>query len=204
MPDEFMPIAERFDLMRPSIAGSSARADRADGGAAKSLAAPHPHVNLSAASVGDLSSRATSRPVQQRGVDPRRLTIEISETAAIADSRPLGRWPARCTKLGAEVVLDGFGRGFSSFYYLKRLPVDGIKIDGDFVRRVASDETDRLVVRSMVTMAAGLGLQTFAAHVSGTRAVTLLREYGVDHAQGHHLGRPRPLIGLAPALSAVR
>ncbi len=205
MPDEFMPIAERFDLMRAVDRWVLGQAIELMDGAAKSLAAPHPHVNLSAASVGDLQLPGYVRDLcEQRGVDPRRLTIEISETAAIADLEAARALASALHDAGAEVILDAFGRGFSSFYYLKRLPVDGIKIDGDFVRRVASDETDRLVVRSMVTMAAGLGLRTFAAHVSGTRAVALLREYGVDHAQGHHLGRPRPLIGLAPALSAVR
>ena len=92
--------------------------------------------------------------------------------------------------LGCAVALDDIGAGFGSFYYLKHLPFDYLKIDGHFVRSLPHSLNDQLVVQALVGVARGLGKQTVAEFVGDGATVALLREYGVDHAQGFALGRP--------------
>jgi EAL domain-containing protein (putative c-di-GMP-specific phosphodiesterase class I) len=88
------------------------------------------------------------------------------------------------------VALDDFGSGFGSFQYLKHLPFDFLKIDGDYIRGLPSSPTDQLVVRALVDLVAGMGRQTIAEFVSDGETLTLLRDYGVDYAQGFEVGRP--------------
>jgi EAL domain-containing protein (putative c-di-GMP-specific phosphodiesterase class I) len=95
------------------------------------------------------------------------------------------------TGLGCRFALDDFGAGFGSFYYLKHLPFDYLKIDGDFIRNLAANPADQLMVKALVDVAKGLGKHTIAEFVGDEATVRLLREYGVDLAQGYHLGRPQ-------------
>jgi diguanylate cyclase (GGDEF)-like protein/PAS domain S-box-containing protein len=192
LPAVFLPVAERFDLMRSVDRWVTRRATELLERAPETEDGPlHLHVNLAGATVGDPElPRLVETAARTRGVDPRRLTFEIAETAAITDLEAARCFATALRRLGAEVALDDFGRGFASFYYVKQLPIDAIKIGGDFVRELAEDPTDRLVVRSMAAMASGLGLRTIAQHAVDERAVALLREFGVDWAQGDHLGAP--------------
>jgi EAL domain-containing protein (putative c-di-GMP-specific phosphodiesterase class I) len=102
----------------------------------------------------------------------------------------------RLREIGCRFALDDFGAGFGSFYYLKHLPLDYLKIDGEFVRDLPSSATDQMILRSIVQMARGLGKQTIAEFVGNEETVELLREYGVDYAQGYHVGPPRPISTL--------
>ena len=99
----------------------------------------------------------------------------------------------RLTRLGCRFALDDFGAGFSSFYYLKHLPLDYLKIDGDFIRSLTSSDTDQLVVRSMVDIARGMGMKTIAEFVEAPETVAMLRDKGVDYSQGYFHGAPRPV-----------
>ena len=101
-------------------------------------------------------------------------------------------------------ALDDFGAGFSSFYYLKYLPLDYLKIDGDFIRSLTSSVTDQLVVKSMVDIARGLGMKTIAEFVEASETVDMLREKGVDYSQGYFHGAPRPVASEFVALNASR
>jgi EAL domain-containing protein (putative c-di-GMP-specific phosphodiesterase class I) len=92
--------------------------------------------------------------------------------------------------LGCKLALDDFGAGFGSFYYLKHLPFDYLKIDGDFIRNLPSNPSDQLVVKAVVDIARGLGKETIAEFVGDADTTRLLAEYGVDYVQGYHLGRP--------------
>ena len=96
----------------------------------------------------------------------------------------------RLSEFGCEVAIDDYGAGFAPFYYLKHLPFDLIKIDGEFVRDLPSSDADQLTVKAIVQIAHGLGKRTIAEFVQDERTAGLLREYGVDMAQGFHLGRP--------------
>ncbi len=92
--------------------------------------------------------------------------------------------------LGCGFALDDFGTGFASFYYLKRLPLTHLKIDGDFVRGLAVSPVDQLVVKAIVEIAHGMNLRTIAEYVEDAPTLELLREFGVDYCQGFEVGQP--------------
>jgi diguanylate cyclase (GGDEF)-like protein/PAS domain S-box-containing protein len=154
-------------------------------------------VNLSGYSVGDRELTASiASEVEDSGIDPSGLIFEITETAAIANMEEAGRFVRDLTGAGCSFALDDFGTGFGSFYYLKHLPVDYLKIDGDFVR-TPRREPDDLIVAAIVQVAQGLGKQTIAEFVCDEDTVCRMRELGVDYAQGFHVGRPFPVSALS-------
>ncbi len=156
-------------------------------------------VNLSALSTTDPGMLSyIAGELRRCGVAPGRLVVEITETAAISDMRRARAFCQEVRALGCAVALDDIGAGFGSFYYLKHLPFDYLKIDGHFIRSLPRSLNDQLVVQALVGVARGLGKQTVAEFVGDDATMDLLREYGVDHAQGFALGRPheRPV---APA-----
>ena len=94
--------------------------------------------------------------------------------------------------LGCGLALDDFGSGFGSFYYLKHLPFDLVKIDGDFIRDLPASRTDQLTVEAIVRIAVGLGTSTVAEFVGDEETLALVERLGVDYAQGYHVGVPSP------------
>jgi EAL domain-containing protein (putative c-di-GMP-specific phosphodiesterase class I) len=151
-------------------------------------------VNLSGRSLDDAGLPAyIEARLAELGVEPSRLVLEVTETAAIANMEDAARFAARLREAGCAFALDDFGTGFGSFYYLKHLPLDYLKLDGDFIRDLPNAPTDQVMVRAMVEVAAALGLRTIAECVQDEQTIALLQEYGVDLAQGWHVGRPRPL-----------
>jgi diguanylate cyclase (GGDEF)-like protein len=158
------------------------------------------HVNLSGASLADLSVlEFIERRLDEGGADPSRCTFEITETAGIHDYEAAAGFADRLTEFGCQVAIDNYGAGFGPFHYLKRVPFDVIKIDGAFVRDMPRSDADQLTVQAIVQIARGLGKTTIAEFVQDDDTTRLLREYGVDMAQGFHLGRP---VDLAEALAA--
>ncbi len=199
-PGTFLPVAERFDLVQDIDRWVVNRAiellgERARGGDDACF-----EVNLSAKSLGqvDLPGQI-ARQLAAHDVDPSRLIFEVTETAAIGNLDHAKQFATRLCELGCGFALDDFGAGFASFYYLKHLPFDYLKIDGEFVENLVESRTNQLVVQSLVTIARGLGKQTIAEYVGDQETVELLREYGVDFAQGLHLGRPCPVEEIEPA-----
>ena len=153
-------------------------------------------VNLSALSVTEEGMLLhIERQLARHGVDPARLVVEITETAAISDMRRAKAFCESLRALGSEIALDDFGVGFSSLQYAKRLPFGYLKIDGDFIRDLTSSAADRVMVRAIVDVARGMGGETIAEYVGDAPTLEALRELGVDYAQGFHIGRPRPLHG---------
>ncbi len=128
------------------------------------------------------------------GVQADALTFEITESAAISNLTEASRFIHRLKDIGSQFALDDFGTGFCSFAYLKHLPVDKLKIDGSFVKGLANSEIDQAVVRSMNQIAHALGKQTIAEFVENKVTLDYLKKYGIDYAQGHHLGRPSAVI----------
>jgi EAL domain-containing protein (putative c-di-GMP-specific phosphodiesterase class I) len=156
-------------------------------------------VNISGASAGEEALLTTiTEELQAAELDPHDLTLEITETAAVADIPRARRFAEALAAIGCRVALDDFGAGFGSFYYLKHLPFDTLKIDGEFVRHACENAADRLVIKAVTDIARGLGKQTIAEFVPNEQTVRLLVELGVDSAQGYFLGRPRPLEELLP------
>lgn len=148
-------------------------------------------VNCSGRALSDASLlEAITAELQHTGVEPARLGIEITETVAVVDMVKAHAFILGLKAIGVRVALDDFGSGFSSFHYLRNLPVDMLKIDGSFVRELPDNQRDQHIVRSMVELAAGLGIATTAECVESEETLRLLRAYGVDFAQGYWLGRP--------------
>jgi diguanylate cyclase (GGDEF)-like protein/PAS domain S-box-containing protein len=153
-------------------------------------------VNLSGASLGDEDLLDfIAQVLGAGGIDPYRLGFEITETAAVRDLPRAERWLRRLKALGCPLALDDFGAGFSSFAYLRALPVDYLKIDGGYVRDVDQNPTHRALVQAMSTAARALGKKTVAEFVESATVLETLRALGVDYGQGYFLGRPAPLSG---------
>ena len=130
------------------------------------------------------------------GLDASALTLEITESILLDDREKAVACLYRLKALGVRVALDDFGAGFGSFQYLKHLPFEYLKIDGDFIRGLPDSPKDQLVVKALVELARGMGKQTIAEFVGDQATVELLREYGVDYAQGFEVGRPHPVVPL--------
>jgi EAL domain-containing protein (putative c-di-GMP-specific phosphodiesterase class I) len=192
MPAAFIPTAERFGMIAEidrRVVREAIRIVGADPSSGICYA-----VNLSGVSVGDPELlRLIESEIVAAGVDPTRLMFEFTETAAIDDLGRSREFTEELNRIGCACALDDFGSGFGSFAYLKHLPVRYLKIDGEFVRNLPGNHDDRVLVKAIVDLARGLGKQTIAEFVGSEAALELLREYGVDYAQGYHLGKPEPL-----------
>ncbi|HSS03862.1 MAG TPA: EAL domain-containing protein [Solirubrobacterales bacterium] len=149
------------------------------------------HVNISGVSLTDISVLDfIERRLDEGDADPSRCTFEITQTARVEDYDTAAGFADRLTEFGCEVAIDDYGAGFGPFNYLKKFPFDVIKIDGSFIREMPRSDADQLTVKAIVQIARGLGKRTIAEYVQDDDTTKLLREYGVDMAQGFHLGRP--------------
>jgi EAL domain-containing protein (putative c-di-GMP-specific phosphodiesterase class I) len=151
-------------------------------------------VNLSGASVADPAIfEVVRQELAAQDVPGSCVTFEITETSAIADMAQAQRFAAMVRANGCGLSLDDFGAGFGSFYYLKHLPFDSLKIDGEFIRGITESAHDQEVVRALTQIASALGLDTIAEFVEDPRTLDLLRDVGVTYAQGYALGAPTEL-----------
>ena len=130
-------------------------------------------------------------------VPPANLTLEITETAAITNVYEAKKLVETLRALGCRMALDDFGAGYSSFWHLKNLPVDCLKIDGSFIRNLPDDEVDQRLVAAMIEVARGLGKETIVEFVEDEDTLRLVCAYGADFAQGYYVGKPQPLTDLA-------
>ncbi len=193
-PAQFLPIAERFGLIREidrwvvTETIALLRRQREHG------CRPTVEVNLSGHSLGDTRLAAyIGSQLHEAQVDPGQLVFEVTETTAIGNIAAARDFAQQLARLGCQFALDDFGAGFGSFYYLKHLPFDYIKIDGEFVRNCTVDVTDRLVIRAIVKLAQGMGTRTIAEFVGDEKTFATVAALGVDYAQGFHLGMPAPV-----------
>jgi diguanylate cyclase (GGDEF)-like protein/PAS domain S-box-containing protein len=190
-PAAFLYVAERFDQINAIDRWviEHAIALLADIPADRAL-----EINLSGRSLGDPSLAAyIGKVITTCGADPSRLIFEITETAAIENIHRAQEFVNELTALGCRFALDDFGAGFGSFYYLKHLSSDYLKIDGEFVRNCIENRTDQIVIQALVQLANGLGKETIAEFVESAEILTLVRALGVDHAQGYEIARPQPI-----------
>lgn len=194
-PGQFIPAAERFNMAhmidKRVIEKTLGWFDR------------HPeHVDV----VGMVSINLSGRSMSDEGfihfllealktstIPSSSISLEITETAAIGNlSDAIGLF-TKLKQLGCSIALDDFGSGLSSFGYLKRLPVDIIKIDGQFVRDIADDEADYVMVRAIHELATQMGKKTVAEFVENDAILMRLCSLGVDYAQGYHFSMPKPM-----------
>jgi diguanylate cyclase (GGDEF)-like protein len=194
LPGAFMAAAERFHLApridRWVLRQAVALLQRDGETRFASLA-----VNVSALTLQDTAFHEEARGLLT-ALGPQRaraLCLEITETAVITQLTPAATFIAQMRALGARVALDDFGAGASSFGYLKALPVDVLKIDGQFVRQLLSDRLDQVAVRSFIDVARTLGLTTVAECVETAEVLAELGRLGVDFVQGFLLHRPQPM-----------
>ncbi len=129
--------------------------------------------------------------LMERNVNPSRLIVEITETAAINDMRDAQRFIQRLHDIGCKVSLDDFGAGFATFAYIKQLSVDVLKIDGLFIRNLAKSRDNQVFVKAMLDIARGFNKATVAEHVEDDTCLEMLLAYGVDMVQGFALERPQ-------------
>lgn len=162
-------------------------------------------VNLSGRSIADLGFRqwmvVTLRTAGSALCAA--LTVEVTETVAIANLGEASGFLEELRLLGVRVALDDFGAGASTFGYLKRLPLDYLKIDGQFVRNLLNDPLDEAAIRCFVEVARVIGLQTVAEAVENADVLERLRSLDLDYAQGYHLHKPAPLNTLRASADAA-
>jgi PAS domain S-box-containing protein len=187
-PGAFLPVAEKYGLITEIDRWVATQAIR--------LAATGRRVdaNLSAATIGGLDILPLiERELRATGADPANVIFEITETVLIGDLEAGEAFAKGLTDLGCGVALDDFGTGFGSFTYLKRLPIDYLKIDIEFVRDVLTNSANQHLVRAIIGLAKAFKIQTVAEGVEDEGTWDFLRQEGVDFGQGFHLGRPGPI-----------
>jgi PAS domain S-box-containing protein len=197
-PGEFLPAAERYGLISEIDRWVIRQAVQI---AAQGVLA---EFNLSGRSIGDPDIlRELASALEESGADPSLLVVEVTETAFVGQTEAGRAFAERVRELGCRLALDDFGTGFSSLSYLKHLPADHLKIDMEFVRELTSSETDMRVVRGIVGLAREFNQTTIAEGVEDEETLILLRELGVDMAQGYLFGRPAPLAEVPTASAPV-
>lgn len=206
LPGAFIPAAERYDMMGSidrwviravchhimSVRDSLPPLDALTESCRRTPALYS--INLSGMSLADTSLQhyITGQFVQFE-IAPEQICFEITETAVIANLPKAQVFMQQLKTLGCRFSLDDFGSGFSSFGYLKALPVDYLKIDGLFVRDIASNAINRAMVKAINEVGHVMGIKTVAEYVENSATLAVIRELGVDYAQGHAVGNVRPL-----------
>jgi len=197
-PDQFIPLAEHTGLIKPLtywVLDSALRQCRAwlDGGQELSVAVNASMYDLHDATLPD--TIATLLTI--RRVPAHCLRLEITEGAIMADPDRALDVLGRLRELGVSIAVDDFGTGYSSLAYLKRLPVNELKIDRSFVRDMVGDRDDQAIVRSTISLGHELGLRVVAEGVENQATWQLLERFGCDLVQGYVVSRPLPAADLA-------
>ncbi len=150
-------------------------------------------INLSAHAFHDPELLPILRAAfDQYDADPSNFMFEITETAALEDLPAARELMETIRKLGCSFTLDDFGVGFSSFYYIRQLPIDVVKIDGSFIRNLADSPDDQILVKALCDVARGFGKKTTAEFVENAATLSILENMKIDYAQGFLIGSPIP------------
>jgi EAL domain-containing protein (putative c-di-GMP-specific phosphodiesterase class I) len=199
-PAAFLATAERFGLVGGIDRWVTQQAVRLIAAHNKEGRELTLEVNLSGMTMGDARfPEEVRRQLTSSGIDPASLIFEVTETAAVADIEQARLFAQSLANVGCRFALDDFGSGYASFYYLKHLPISYLKIDGEFIRELPGSPTDQLIVRALVQVCEGLGIKTIAEFVTDQQIMDMVRDLGVDFAQGYHLGKPEPVSALRDA-----
>jgi EAL domain-containing protein (putative c-di-GMP-specific phosphodiesterase class I) len=199
-PMAFIPAAERYNLMASIDRWVVVNALTTLGAARQQISACNCRfsINLSAHSLSE--DKFLDFLEQQFGlhdIEPDNFCFEVTETAAISNITAARKFMTRLREMGCRFSLDDFGSGLSSFEYLRNLPVDYLKIDGAFVRNISNDPIDKAMVQSINQVGHVMGISTIAEFVEDDRTLKLLKQIGINYAQGFAIAKPRPLEELA-------
>jgi len=195
LPNAFLYIAERFGIILSVdswVVQQAVALIAAQARVGRSLTL---NVNISAKSIGDPQLvGVVDRALADARIDPARLVFELTEAAAIGNIDRTKKFMMELRSRGCRLALDDFGAGFGSFYYLKHLPFDYFKIDGDLIRGFRDNTADQLIVEAIVGIAKGMGKNTVAEFVTDRDMMDRLRRSGIDYAQGFGVGVPQPAV----------
>jgi len=193
----FIDTAERFSMM-PKI---DRRVIESTLHNLKYLSSKHGELtlsmNLSAVSIGNHDLlKDIKHLILSSGINPAQLVFEITESSAISQIESARLFIKELNEIGCQFALDDFGTGFSSFAYLKYLPVDYLKIDGTFIRDIINDKVDQAMVKSIHHIAKSLNIKTIAEYVENDATLKLLSAMGIDYVQGNYIGEASDKIVL--------
>jgi EAL domain-containing protein (putative c-di-GMP-specific phosphodiesterase class I) len=150
-------------------------------------------INLSPRSIVISEFMATiTKIVADHGIDKEKVVFEITERDTVKNISLLERFVMELKNQGFKLAIDDFGSGFSSFHYLKHLPIDFVKIEGEFIANMANDSRDMAFVNSIARLSQELNVETVAEFVENQEVMDLVSKAGITHAQGYHVGRPIP------------
>jgi len=195
-PGGFIPAAERFDLMGEidKWVIKNALAWFGDHCIKYPREISTCALNLSGASLSDERHLSKIKQyINEYRVPPELICFEITETVAIANLTKATAFIKKFKDIGCQFALDDFGSGLSSFAYLKKLPVNYLKIDGSFITDLKDDPIDYAMVESINNIGQLMGLKTIAEYVETTEIEKLVRKIGIDFAQGYAIGKPMPM-----------
>ena len=196
-PSEFIPAAERFNLMpaidrwvvRQACSRLVHRRGQADGREPYTLS-----INISGTTLNDEQFLDyVIAEMAAADVSPGALCFELTEAAAMTSLAAATHFIAELRSRGCRFALDDFGSGLSSFIFLKNLPVDFLKIDGQFMHNVAHDRIDRSMVEAIAQIGETMGIRTIAERVDSAEVLARLADIGIQYAQGHYIGAPQPV-----------
>ena len=192
-PDQFVPLAEQTGLIRPLtlyMVDAALHQCAAWRNAGYDVAVA---VNVTGRDLLDLRfPEEVAEAIARAGTAPDALELEITESTIMTDAARARTVLLQLSELGVRLAIDDFGSGHSSLGYLKRLPIDVLKIDRSFVMNMADDSDDAVIVRSTIDLGHNLGLEVVAEGVETQEALARLTELGCDTVQGYFLGRPQP------------
>jgi len=194
-PDKFIPVAEETGLIVPIgrwVLEQACQQMRRWG--EEGLAPLRIGVNISGRQFRDADlAFSVAAAIADSGIDPRRLDLELTESMLMSDGEGTLKLLRELAGLGVTLSIDDFGTGYSSLAYLKRFPVNTVKIDRAFVRDLDHDEDGRVIANAIISLAHSLSMKTIAEGVETEMQAQLLAKHGCDEIQGYMIGRPLPV-----------
>ncbi len=198
MPADFIPAAERYNMMSKIdkwVISNAIMLFQKNREMGRLSNIKEISLNLSAQSISnDSILDFIKNEFKLSGIPPEEICFEITETTTISNMASAHEFIDALRRTGCTFALDDFGSGFSSFNYLKNLPVDYLKIDGIFVKNMHEDDENRAMVEAINNMGHIMGKKTIAEFVCNEKIITMLRDLGVDFAQGYEISKPIPLM----------